>query len=350
MFFFNNLKDDPVLGSGETGALLAYFDIGSAAMRPILDAALWQSFLTQIASEHSKVRLVGFTDCQGTERLNQDLRKQRAMSVFNILPAEVKSQVISLDGAPIVDCVTKNNDENERGLNRSVALLIEQRTVNIDPEDIEATPPRFVCGPDVTQQVSDAVELTRTIFKGWSKSQREDACSALISLRAGYCSWDIENLHLDRWISRDFQPKKCATTGAKPACGESIQINEDCYYAGSVNYVIFGTMFKLCSDENPNISYNFAKRNMDALIDIYKGSRPSGLGTPSPDFKAGLAWANAGYDGWSSGGPSPPGDRNNCVPICPAPYSAGPFTIHWWPHKPGKEWCDPSIIGAVHSL
>jgi hypothetical protein len=65
MFFYDNLKDDPVLGTGQTGALIAFFDIGSATIKPIRDTALWRVFLRQIELQGSKWQLLGFTDCQG---------------------------------------------------------------------------------------------------------------------------------------------------------------------------------------------------------------------------------------------------------------------------------------------
>jgi outer membrane protein OmpA-like peptidoglycan-associated protein len=136
MFFFDDLKNDPALGTGETGALIAYFDIGSARMKPILDNALWTVFLEQIALKRSKWRLLGFTDCQGEEGLNQNLRKERAQAIFNFLPQAIQSQIISHDGAPITDCITENNTEDDRGLNRSVAFILEESIVSEPPEAI----------------------------------------------------------------------------------------------------------------------------------------------------------------------------------------------------------------------
>jgi hypothetical protein len=188
----------------------------------------------------------------------------------------------------------------------------------------------------VTRHVAEAVRLAKSIFGGWSHSQRVDGCDALISLagllrsktsggsRSDFvagCSWDIYDLHNNKWISDDFQPT-CATTGAKPGCGESVQIDDDCHHAGAVNYVIFGVMFRLCSDNvSDDFYFDFSKSHMRALVDIRKGSGMSGIKTPVPNFKGSLAWAIAGYDGWPSV-ESPPGDWNHCAPMCRCPVYA----------------------------
>ncbi|HTX00011.1 MAG TPA: hypothetical protein VMD59_14600 [Acidimicrobiales bacterium] len=48
---------------------------------------------------------------------------------------------------------------------------------------------------------------------------------------------------------------------------------------------------------------------------------------------ASKAWALAGYDGWPAVA-EPAGDRGNCAPSCPTPYSGGPFTLFWYPAAP----------------
>jgi hypothetical protein len=87
-------------------------------------------------------------------------------------------------------------------------------------------------------------------------------------------------------------------------------------------------MFRLCSGEDSD----FTRPTMKSFIDMYKGSGISGVGTPAPNLKPSLAWAEAGWDGWPSGGTPPPGDRNNCVPMCPLPPTHTVFDIHWYPH------------------
>jgi hypothetical protein len=319
--------------SGQRGALIANFDIGSAILKPNLArSSYWNAFLDYIASKDLEIEILGFSDCENKKGQNKVIREQRAAAVFNILPPKVKSLVSSQDGALISDCITENSTAADRTLNRSVALLFKSSAADFSPEEIDTPSRKFVCGPDVTPQVADAVKLTRSVFKGWDPSHRKDACDALISVWKGKCAWDIVQISKNStaWISATYQPK-CASKGADPKCGESVQIEDDCHFAGSANYVLFGAMFKLCSDEDTHWVFNYSKSNMKALIGLYKDD--------APNYKASLAWANAGYDGWPSGVSSPYGDRANCIPICPLKYRGSAFDIHWYPHHKMPNWC-----------
>jgi hypothetical protein len=71
---------------------------------------------------------------------------------------------------------------------------------------------------------------------------------------------------------------------------------------------------------------------MRQLIDIYKGTGVTGLATPSANFGPSTAWAEAGYDGWPSGGSPPPGDCP-CTPMCPTPYTGPSFRVNWYPNQ-----------------
>jgi hypothetical protein len=313
------------------GHLIAGFAIGRSTIKSgFKDLPEWKELVALMKNSNIQWKIHGLSDCSGSKDQNETIRKARAQAIYDLLPEEARRNVVATEGAPLTDCITGNLSRVDRTVNRSV--LIEQvgRKVDVAPaeeEEIHADLPEFVCGPDVTSQVAEAVRLTRSLFGGWSKSQREDACDALVSFSVGDCSWDIVDLHNNDWINKDFQPT-CATTGAKPACGESVQIDDDCYYAGSANYVIYGTMFRLCSGEDSD----FTRPTMKSFIDMYKGSGISGVGTPAPNLKPSLAWAEAGWDGWPSGGTPPPGDRNNCVPMCPLPPTHTVFDIHWYPH------------------
>jgi hypothetical protein len=347
-------------GYSVNGYLVVGFEVGSSVIKNNLrDLLEWKELVTLMKGSNVQWAIRGISDCSGSRDLNEGIRRARAEAVYNLLPADARKHVVSRESVPLYECITGNQRKVDRTVNRSV--LIEQvgPTVDIDPteeEVIEADLPKFVCGPDVTRQVAEAVRFARSIFNGWSRSQRVDGCDALISLQgllrskkgggdrgdfvAG-CSWDIWELHNNDWINKRFQPI-CATTGVKPGCGESVQIDDDCHHAGAVNYVIFGTMFRLCSDNvSDDFYFDFSKSNMKSLIDIRKGSGASGLATPVPNFKGSLTWAIAGYDGWPSVS-SPPGDWNHCAPMCPLPYvgaSPGPdgygdpFAIHWHPHR-----------------
>jgi hypothetical protein len=198
----------------------------------------------------------------------------------------------------------------------------------------------FVCGPDVTKQVKDAVHKTQKEFKSWTTSDKDDACRSLTSLSTGEVAWDITDLHANGWIL-NYRPK-CATEGAHPGCGSTIQVGSDCYYAGAVNYVIFGVMCRLCYDFRnaedeaiyeslppiamgdgvpPNTAWPYSQGAMQVLISGHKLIHPG-----STDNEPVKAWAKAGWNGWPDSGAAPPGDYNHCKPICPEKYHPTSYT------------------------
>jgi hypothetical protein len=338
------------IGTSIYGYLIAGFEIGKSTIkRNLKDLQEWKDLVTYMQGSNIQWKIRGLSDCSGSPDRNESIRKARAEAVYSALPEEARKHVVAREAVPLRECMTGNQRKVDRTVNRSVMIEQVGKLVDIKPEEEEtreANLPKFVCGPDVTRQVADAVRLAQSIFAGWNAGQRRDACEALVSFEGvsgkvtdkeaqavGECSWDIYELHNNLWISSDFQPV-CATTGAPgpKKCGESVQIDDDCHHAGGANYVIFGTMFKLCAAEDPMEFFEFSKSSMRSFIDLYKGSGPSGVGTPVKNFKSSMAWAIAGYDGWPAV-ESPEGDWNNCAPMCPLPYKRAAFKIHWHPHK-----------------
>jgi hypothetical protein len=203
----------------------------------------------------------------------------------------------------------------------------------VESNPIAPTAPVPVCGPDVTPQVTAAIAKAKSKFGGWSQAKKEAQCDALDSLSTGALAWDIEELHANAWIL-NYRPT-CATQGATPPCGSTVKVGTDCYYSGSPNYVIYGVMCKLCSDHFTSVGNQsgidrFTQAKMLYWIDVYKGTGLTGLGTPSGNFGPSNEWAIAGYNGWP-GGSTPSGDRNNCTPTCPTPYSGRAFRVYWLP-------------------
>jgi hypothetical protein len=260
------------------------------------------------------------------------------------------------------------------------------------------------CGPNVTSRVRDAIRIMRAVFEDfWTNDERNDACEALVKAETRKQAWDIRELHSQQWVER-YRPE-CATyvPGATP-CGlfptdpdnkdgavqASVQIDSGCHYMGSVNYVIFGHMCKLCHDfywslqsglqnllpwhwgmkvADPMI---FTEDGMELMVQVYKGPielaypDPSGLSAyvggaghaglriwqlqaAQANYEGSRKWSAAGYSGWGLFGSSaatPAGDRPGCAPTCPHAYPAlhklqpgeqagdmgtGPFHVLWAP-------------------
>src|SRR6201992_690675 len=150
MVFLPSLK----LDTGETGTLIANFDIGSGEIKPKLKSTIyWQDFLKQISGDKSRWSLVGFSDCEGDEKSNAILREKRAKAVLGLLPAAVQARIVSTTGADPGNCITENDGPGDRTLNRSVAFVLAQSTFDEDTgEDITDSlkreePPTSGCSP-----------------------------------------------------------------------------------------------------------------------------------------------------------------------------------------------------------
>jgi len=207
---------------------------------------------------------------------------------------------------------------------------------------------RNVCGPDVTKQTKDACALTRTTFALWNNDEKKERCETLFSSWTGPTAWDVDELHNHEWIKR-YNPE-CAVGGQSKSCVASVEVNEKCFYAGSVNYVIFGVMCRLCFDHFVSIGQtdsDYTENSMLSSITMYKGGgTPWGWSTAG-NFHTSQKWSKTGYRGWPNGG-TPDADRGNCTK-CSLKYeegwepgrlpidkkghfkmqATGAFSIHW---------------------
>ncbi len=205
------------------------------------------------------------------------------------------------------------------------------------PVPLESPPSKKgICGPVVTKQLSNGMTNLRTTFNGLAENKRDDLCEQLTDSVHGLVTWDFLRLHVRDWMEHE----KCATivkNATEPCCANSVQVNDDCYYAGSPNYVLFGGMCKLCFDhyvakpgDNLSDISNFTSKSMLSLIEIYKSD--------AWNFKNSQGWALAGYNGWPAGGTPPSGDCSaDCATTCGPFFIKGAvdneaFRPRWCPH------------------
>ena len=229
---------------------------------------------------------------------------------------------------------------------------IPEQKITVERPKKDATedrPKKGVCGPDVTKQLSNGVDNVRKDFRGKTEDQRDEMCDQIHSLVHGPVTWDFARLHVRSWMKgiRDT----CATVvndENEACCANSVQVDKECYYAGSANYVLFGAMCKLCFDHYLNKKsvdlggvYRFRPKAMLSLIESYKSD--------AWNFKKSQQWATAGYNGWPSGASSPSGDcSKDCSSTCPLPFfikggaDNEAFRARWCPHidplKACKGW------------
>jgi outer membrane protein OmpA-like peptidoglycan-associated protein len=208
-----------------------------------------------------------------------------------------------------------------------------------EPTAPPVTPtPSWVCGPDVTSQVAGAVASIRSRWATWTPTQRDNACTGFTSFAAdpgrgggpAYLNaWDIGQLFDKAWINRAPYFPACATPN--PGCQDTVTVDGNCFYAGSVNYVSFGTMWSLCRGQFTITGpLRFSETAMLALIDLYKGRLPGRA--PAANWIPSREWARRGYSGWSgSGTPAP--DRSRCATTCGTRLpTATRFRVYWYPN------------------
>ncbi|MDA1273066.1 MAG: DUF4157 domain-containing protein [Verrucomicrobia bacterium] len=285
------------------------------------------------------VRVDGYASTTGSDELNWRLSCDRA----KVVASKLITPSSGVAGIPVAFIRTVAQSETtEFGAPAGNRMVTISSPMSMPPVPVPvpapvptpAAPAGPVCGPDVTGEISAAVSNTKSTFAGWNAAKRESQCDALDSLSTGAMAWDILELHNNDWIHRVYRPA-CASAGATPPCGSTVQVETDCHYAGSPNYVIYGVMCKLCNDHftavgNANGAARFTEAEMLSWINFYKGTGWHGAGTPAGNFAASNNWAVAGYNGWAgSGGPA--GDRNTCSPACPTAYAGGAFNVHWFP-------------------
>jgi hypothetical protein len=181
-----------------------------------------------------------------------------------------------------------------------------------------------VCGPDISEALEAALERTKSAFGGWSTTTRYDVCIGLVTLPAAAVSWDIAELGPGGREKLTREYPACAS------CGNSVRVGRDCHYSGSVNYVAYGVMMRLCHDylshEDSSIADWFTPEEMLELIYMHKNQS----GTQAANFQASNEWALTGYH-TKSIRPTPEGDRKECQERCSDSYSGPGFTVRWLP-------------------
>ncbi len=180
-----------------------------------------------------------------------------------------------------------------------------------------------VCGPDISNALEDVLSRTKAAFAGWTPLQRAVACTALVQTPIGAVGWEINQLGPGgrEQAEKNFQPD-CATCGGSL----SVQVGDGCHHAGSVNYVSYGVMLRLCHDHLENmgstLSSTYSEEQMALYITIWKSLRGA------PNLTASLKWAKAGYNGWPRGStPSP--ELPSCAK-CQKPLTSR-LTVRWLP-------------------
>jgi hypothetical protein len=280
------------------------------------------------------IEIHGFASDEGDAAFNLNLscaRALAAMAVIQPIAPPISIQLFAHGATP-----------GEAASERSVVIVR-----NPAPPVIAPVPPvdppvgQHICGPDIFDAVAAVLADVRTTFGGWPSAKKRGACDAITNLNpfgstSGFVmAWDIENLFLPNtaWLrSAPFHPP-CGMPGAagdvedSKTCSNSVEVHNKCFLAGTVNYVLFGQICKLCNAEFGVLS----ESTMENLITLWKA-----LGWIALDFDdpgPPTAWARAGFHGFPGFIPTVE-NRAHCKGRCPATDPVPSFTWVWEPHHP----------------
>ena len=202
-----------------------------------------------------------------------------------------------------------------------------------------------VCGPDITKVLKLMVTEVENVWRHtpdsiWDRDMTKNvnpklrACLSIAPLRRlPYSLPRIESRAPNAWESQELRSvlqrhqdrfPKCSLGGPKGLCERSVTVDGKSYFAGSVNYAIFGVMWRLCGDLEGYVTGGWPA--MEAYIRVYK------WWTEATNTEASVDWAKATYDGWPyaqdvSSPPAESGWPSQCATTCGQEYLD---PLHWW--------------------
>jgi len=89
------------------------------------------------------------------------------------------------------------------------------------------------CGPDITQSINKMLLEVDNAYNSWSSGQQCAACLTLFNPLSG---WDVDF----------FAPGSGYPGQGDSPCSFTFTYNGTCYYAGSLNFALFGRASSLC--------------------------------------------------------------------------------------------------------
>jgi outer membrane protein OmpA-like peptidoglycan-associated protein len=126
----------------EKGYLIYDFAVDDSMLKPsALTHPNWNHMVQALSDKTTQWNVIGLADCHGPDALNESLRLDRAAMVFAFLPDAAASQVISVTGAKLFNCITDNTTREDRTFNRAVLITREKQTITFEPDVIEGTRP-----------------------------------------------------------------------------------------------------------------------------------------------------------------------------------------------------------------
>jgi RHS repeat-associated protein len=183
-----------------------------------------------------------------------------------------------------------------------------------------APPGSITCGPEITRPLTAVISKLYRTWNNWTPDERQKAIDGLTSRQTGPKSISSASIWLNAWDIVELR-KIALDPGGK----SSVRVGSECYYAGSVNYVLYGHMARLSG---------FSEPEMLTYIGLYSTVWQWKQGNPTkPNYEASRDWAIAGYEGWPFVRVQiPKGDRPYYLTGNSEPYSGPEFHFNWFPN------------------
>ena len=331
---------------GMIKALLYNFDIDGDTVKPGHIAFLQSKVVPLLQGDRGHIWMQGSTSKSGSNQYNKELSTRRVNNIASVLRAQgIFDRQMQLDAVGEEQAQAHAMEDEA---DRAVALVVlpVARESPPPPKKIPP-PPAYVCGPDISTQLSQVLLEVRRTFLGptWNQSQKREQCDAVrsfVNLRQTLMAWDIIHLYLPNtyWLyNSKFKRAGCGQpcsgepgssdieNAVTSPCGNSVQVGNHCYLAGTVNYALFGEICRLCHDEFKILDRNEMKR----LIWLWKTLDRD---DPIPPTE----WAVWGFDRRSVMTP-PTGraeNRSRCTGRCSEKLNLR-FTWRWLPHHPSGD-------------
>jgi integrase/recombinase XerD len=145
---------------------------------------------------------------------------------------------------------------------------------------------KCVCGPDITQALKATLANVESSFYKISAENIQSVCGTY--REAG--SWDIAELKAP-WGRALNLPNKCghADDDNSKECKLTVTVDGKCFYAGAVNYTLFGTMSRLC-EHSRFTTINYVK--------LWKTWSNLPIPWPHPTYRSSVDWTKSGMAGW----------------------------------------------------
>lgn len=171
------------------------------------------------------------------------------------------------------------------------------------------------CGPDVSDALRATVQKIHDHWNGLGTARRLRICQIFVNPSVAWFAWDMAGMHHEgEWTQCGGE---CATPQVDGGgCYSTVNIDNRCFYTGSVNYLMEGVYARLCQDEPLPV---LDGGNYQDLIYFWKVEYEAMKGKgPAANYFTASQWAEAGYRGWPDGAatPMPEPRYTSCARSC----------------------------------